>query len=61
MNDLLTAPPETVPEHDRPKRPLTVSEVARLKGVSAATIRRWEREGKIVARRTAAGWRIFEE
>jgi excisionase family DNA binding protein len=40
-------------------RPVTVSEAARLCGVSADTIRRWEAAGRLLARRTGTGVRIF--
>lgn len=38
---------------------LTVGQAAKLLGVSAATIRRWEKLGEIVAQRTAKGHRRF--
>lgn len=36
-----------------------IGEVARLFGVTVATVRRWEREGKISAQRTPGGQRRF--
>ena len=39
---------------------LTVSDAARLAGVSAQTIRAWERTGRVPAIRTASGVRLFE-
>lgn len=36
-----------------------IGEVARLFGVTVATVRRWEREGKISAERTPGGQRRF--
>jgi DNA-binding transcriptional MerR regulator len=39
---------------------LTVQDVARLDGdVCAATVRAWERSGKLPAIRTASGMRLF--
>ena len=34
---------------------LTISEAAKLKGVSPTTLRRWEAEGKLIPERTANG------
>lgn len=39
---------------------LTISEAAKLKGVSASTLRRWEVEGKLVPERTANGHRRYD-
>lgn len=36
-----------------------IGEVARFFGVTVATVRRWEREGKISAQRTPGGQRRF--
>ena len=36
-----------------------IGEVARIFGVTVATVRRWEREGKISAQRTPGGQRRF--
>ena len=36
-----------------------IGEVARIFGVTVATVRRWEREGKISAERTPGGQRRF--
>jgi putative resolvase len=38
-----------------------ISEFARRIGRSASTVRRWEREGRISARRTASGQRYFTD
>ncbi|MFB8798838.1 MAG: IS607 family transposase [Microcoleus sp.] len=38
---------------------LSISEAAKLKGVSASTLRRWESEGKLVPERTANGHRRY--
>lgn len=38
---------------------MPIGEAARLLGVSVSTMRRWEREGKISARRTLGGQRRF--
>lgn len=37
-----------------------IGEVARIFGVTVATVRRWEREGKISAQRTPGGQRRFD-
>lgn len=37
-----------------------IGEVARIFGVTVATVRRWEREGKISAERTPGGQRRFD-
>lgn len=42
-------------------RVLTVGEVALRAGVSGDTVRRWEREGRLPATRTATGLRLFQE
>lgn len=39
---------------------LTSSDVARLAGVAAETVRAWERAGKLRARRTVSGTRLFQ-
>lgn len=39
---------------------LTISEAAKLKGVSASTLRRWEAENKLVPERTANGHRRYD-
>ena len=38
---------------------LTPQDVARLAGVGAASVRNWERTGKLPAIRTAGGMRLF--
>jgi DNA-binding transcriptional MerR regulator len=38
-----------------------VSEAGRALGVASATIRDWEREGRIQAARTQGGFRIFTD
>ena len=40
---------------------LTVADVARQFGVSEPTIRAWERLGKLAARRTRSGIRLFAQ
>ena len=37
-----------------------IGEAARIFGVTVATVRRWEREGKISAQRTPGGQRRFD-
>ncbi|MDZ8258433.1 MAG: helix-turn-helix domain-containing protein [Nostoc sp. ChiQUE01b] len=39
---------------------LTISEAAKLKGVSTPTLRRWEVEGKLVPERTVNGHRRYD-
>lgn len=39
---------------------LSISEAAKLKGVSVSTLRRWEAEGKLVPERTDSGHRRYE-
>lgn len=39
---------------------LSISEAAKLKGVSPSTLRRWESEGKITPERTASGHRRYD-
>ena len=39
---------------------LSISEAAKLKGVSASTLRRWEAEGRLVPERTASGHRRYD-
>ena len=39
---------------------LTIAEAAKLKGVSASTLRRWEAEGKLIPERTANGHRRYD-
>lgn len=43
-----------------PLPPLTVGQAAKRLGVTVATVRRWEREGKISAQRTPGGQRRFD-
>jgi DNA-binding transcriptional MerR regulator len=39
---------------------MTITEVARLAGVSPKTVRRWERSGKVAsARKDWRGWRVY--
>ncbi len=41
---------------------LTITEAARLVGVSAKTIVRWEKSGKVRrSKRDFRGWRVFDE
>jgi excisionase family DNA binding protein len=40
--------------------PLLTSEVARILDVSAETIRLWERSGRLPARKTEKGVRLFD-
>ena len=40
---------------------LTVGDAARIIGVVPATIRLWERQGKLPAQRTASGIRLFSQ
>jgi excisionase family DNA binding protein len=44
-----------------PERVYPIHEATKLLGVSAQTIRRWEREGKIKCYRTAGGYRVIPE
>lgn len=39
---------------------LTTGDAAKLAGVDSQTIRLWEKTGKLVARRTLSGVRLFE-
>lgn len=39
---------------------LSISEAAKLKGVSISTLRRWEAEGKLVPERTESGHRRYD-
>ncbi|MBD2386501.1 IS607 family transposase [Cylindrospermum sp. FACHB-282] len=39
---------------------LSISEAAKIKGVSASTLRRWESEGKLIPERTASGHRRYD-
>lgn len=39
---------------------LTISQAAKLKGVSTKTLRRWESEGKLIPERTASGHRRYD-
>lgn len=39
---------------------LTISQAAKIKGVSTKTLRRWESEGKLIPERTANGHRRYE-
>ena len=43
----------------KPNSLLTSQDAARLAGVSAATVRTWEKTGKLPAVRTAGGIRLF--
>ena len=45
---------------DEQREFLEVGQVARLGEVSVATVRSWEAAGKLAARRTAGGQRLFE-
>jgi DNA-binding transcriptional MerR regulator len=40
--------------------PLLTSEVARLFGVAPETVRLWERQGHLPARKTESGVRLFD-
>lgn len=40
---------------------LSISEAAKIKGVSVSTLRRWEAEGKLVPERTASGHRRYDQ
>lgn len=42
-------------------RPLRVAELAAAAGVSPDTVRYYERTGLLIARRTATGYRVFDE
>lgn len=46
---------------ERNKERVTLSEAARLAGVSRDTVRRWERRGLFTAKRDWRGARIFTE
>lgn len=39
---------------------LSISEAAKIKGVSTSTLRRWELEGKLIPERTASGHRRYD-
>jgi DNA-binding transcriptional MerR regulator len=39
---------------------LSISEAAKLKGVSVSTLRRWESEGKLIPERTPSGHRRYD-
>ncbi|MCY7334789.1 MAG: helix-turn-helix domain-containing protein, partial [Chamaesiphon sp.] len=39
---------------------ISISEAAKLKGVSVSTLRRWETDGKLVPERTLSGHRRYE-
>jgi len=39
---------------------LSISEAAKLKGVSTSTLRRWETEGILIPERTANGHRRYD-
>ena len=44
------------------KKRMTITEVAKLIGISAKTIARWEKLGKIrKSKRDWRGWRVFDE
>lgn len=55
----MVAAPERVASSTEPAFEVGISEAARLVGVSAATLRAWEREGLIHPVRSAAGYRRF--
>jgi DNA-binding transcriptional MerR regulator len=38
---------------------LLVHQVAKLSGVSADTVRRWERKGLLTSERDVNGWRVY--
>ena len=38
----------------------SISEAAKIKGVSVSTLRRWEAEGKLIPERTAKGHRRYD-
>ena len=40
---------------------MRIKEAAQRLGISAETIRKWEREGMIVSQRSVLGQRIFDE
>lgn len=46
-------------QEPQPAAQLSSGEVARLAGVSAETVRHWERTGKLPCTRTAGGMRLF--
>lgn len=46
------------PTHNAPP-PVSISEAAKVLGVSASTLRRWESEGKIRPARTLGGQRRY--
>jgi DNA-binding transcriptional MerR regulator len=47
---------------DLTKRLLTITEVAQIVGISAKTIMRWEKLGKIKKpRRNWRSWRVYDE
>lgn len=48
-----------VSRHTDDQALVPIGEAARLLGVSISSLRRWEREGKLVALRTPAGHRRF--
>lgn len=54
-------PIESPGPENHPVHLLTVSEVADLFGVSAKTVSRWAREGRIASVRTLGGHRRFRE
>lgn len=60
MADKPASPGASQPDNPVP-RLLTVSEVADLFGVSAKTVSRWAREGRISSVRTLGGHRRFRE
>ena len=39
---------------------ISISEAAKLKGVSVSTLRRWEADGKLVPERTQSGHRRYD-
>jgi DNA-binding transcriptional MerR regulator len=42
------------------RRLLSLSEAAKIKGVSISTLRRWEGEGKLIPQRTENGHRRYD-
>ena len=53
---------ETMQGGQHVKKRFTITEVARLVGVSTKTIARWEKVGKVRRpRRDWRGWRVYDE
>ena len=40
---------------------LKINQAAKLLGVSAKTLRRWEKSGKLTSKRSASGYRLYDE